>query len=145
MSKQYMQIVSGRPTGSALSAEKMAGMFPGHDFAAGAPNGYAEYEPTPRPVLQRFQKIDIELLLQGGKVVDVLTVRTMTADEKAIAIEIKRRDFVARTGWNSWTYDEDLDQFVPPFSPPLPVPNGIYAWNETAQGWDLTGVREETN
>lgn len=143
MNKKYMQIVSGRPVGEVIDQEKLATMFPQHDFAAGAPQGYAEYAPTPIPPLIRFQTVDIsDVRLENGKVVDTINVRWMTPDEKAIDIELKRRAFIAQTGYTSWVYDEAIDRFAPPFPPPNPVDKGIYSWNEQNQSWDLIGTSE---
>lgn len=145
MSKQYMQIVNGRPYGEAMTEETLQKLVPNHDFATGAPSGYLEYEPTERPPLIRFQKVDItSLAIVDGKVRDTINVRWMTADEKAIAIELKRRAFVAQSGFESWTYDEAIDMFIPPFPVPNPVENGVYDWDEANQQWVLKEVRTVT-
>lgn len=139
----YIKIENNQPVGRALTAGDILKIFPEHDLSTGAPAGYAELVETPRPKLPRWHKIVVTGFTNlNGKWYDNIEVQPMTPSEKEIAINGIKLTYYQKTGYNSWTYNPDLDIFEPPFQPVDPVANGVYEWNETTQSWTLLGIRE---
>lgn len=144
MDKYYIEISNGVPVGSKFNFEYMTKRFPDHDFDAGLPVGFVEYVEGKKPEIKRFEKLVITLNYDGEKVVESFSVRDMTLEEKEIAIELKRRNFVLATGFESWKYDEELDQFFAPIPILDAVDGGTYEWSEETLSWVLTGVNKES-
>lgn len=137
MKKYYIEIKNGRPFGQKMDDIFLRKRFPEHNFDIGLPSNIVEYVCSEKPEISKFQKIDINLLYVDNKIVENFEVRDMTADEKQIAVAIKKRNFILNTGYKSWKYDEETDQFYAPITVQNPTNNGVYSWNEENLEWEL--------
>jgi hypothetical protein len=141
--KSYIKIENNKPTGSIYGQDYMEKLFPEHNFSSGPPANYAEIILTPRPPVPRFHKIIVkDYTWAGGKLYDTIEVVPMTLAEKETEVERAKLNFYRNTGYNSWTYNTQLNVFEPPFQPTNPVQGGRYEWNEQNQNWTLIGVEE---
>ncbi len=143
MEKYYIEIKNNVPTGPKMNLSFLKKRFLDHDFSAGIPENIVEFIPIEKPEITRFEKIVITLTYADNKVTESFIVRNMTAEEKQIAIEIKRRNFILKTGFASWKYDEDIDQFYAPVSIEDGVDQGVYEWNEELLQWVLKEINEQ--
>lgn len=143
MKKYYIEIENDKPVGPKMDDLFLRKRFSEHNFDIGLPPKIVEYVCSETPNISRFQKIDITLLYVDNKVIEDFKVRDMTVDERQVAAELKKRNFVLGTGYNSWKYDEETDQFYAPVSIQNPINNGIYNWNEENLEWDLVDIRSE--
>lgn len=143
MKKYYIEIENDKPVGQKMDDLFLQKRFLGHDFDNGLPPKIVEYVCSEPPSISRFEKINITLLYVDNKVVENLQVTNMTVDERQVAAELKRRNFVLETGYNSWKYDDEIDQFYAPISVQNAINNGIYKWNEENLEWVLVDVKGE--
>lgn len=51
--------------------------------------------------------------------------------------EPKENNFIPPKPFESWVWDKDKKEYLPPF--PKPNDNKVYDWNEKKQKWEYTG------
>lgn len=146
MTIKYIEATNDIPSGSVFTLEQMQTRFPGHNFEAGPPAGYAMFEEQDLPSKQPMETYFYGKLHKkpGTNIwtIDV-SAREMYPHEKSAYIEDLKRDFYKNTGYLSWTYDPAISRWVPPKQPGdgTPPPDGSkYVWNEAQQEWLLQEI-----
>jgi hypothetical protein len=136
----YIQIVDGAPFEHPILESNLLDAFPGINLDDPA-SGYAKFvrlEPPQLGTYEKNQTVNYELV--DGVYTDVFRCEQFTAEEK-LEKQNRIKEAFAEIGFNSWTFNEELCIFEPPFPPPND--NNHYGWDEEKQAWYLV-VWDET-
>jgi hypothetical protein len=149
MSKLFIQVnESNVPQGHPAFEYNLKECFPEHDFDSGPPSGWLEFERTPEPKLNVYEKFDdtkgsencdafethngLTYELVDGKIKDTWHVIPMTDEEKTKKQEQAKVDY---GGPESWTFNEETCEWDPPIA--YPSDGKPYVWNDSTSSWDL--------
>lgn len=150
MEKFYIQVDENNAyQGHPHRQDNLEALFPEHDFASGAPEGFVEFIRSEPPKLGPYQKFDnsvgadialafnhngLEYRFEDGVYKDVWHVLEMTAEERAAKQEAFKAEWNANVGWASWTFDEETCSYNAPI--PVPTDGNAYTWNEDNLAWE---------
>lgn len=128
----FIKVENGQLIDHPIVKENLLQVYPDLDFN-NLPDWLMPFERVEKPVLgiyQKNQRCVYEIV--EGVAKDVWYVDEFTAEEK-----LAKQNFVKEKwleiGFPSWTFDENLCDFVPPI--PYPNDNNNYSWNENEQTW----------
>lgn len=128
----FIRIKDGQPFEHPILGNNFRQAFPDIDVN-NLPLWVARFERVGLPTVGVYELYEGVAYERDGTIFkDVHTVRPLTAEEKAA----KQNDVKAawkRTGFTSWTFNEDTCTFDPPT--PQPQDNKRYRWDETITSW----------
>lgn len=99
------------------------------------PSWLVTFNRVEKPLIDPPYKVYINCTYEwdGDIVTDVHNYRDMTQEERVAKQNATRAQFAAESGFDSWTFDEDLCKFLPPT--PYPAGNQPHEWRESTLEW----------
>jgi len=127
----YIRLENGQPVEHPLIEDNLIHL--GIDLD-NLPEHYTRFEriPAPNPgVYEVYNGVTYEWV--NGVVKDVHHIRAMTPQEKTEK-QNRIKDYWARFGFASWTFNEELCLFDPPVPDPT-TDTDTYMWDEATLSW----------
>ena len=131
--------------------DNVRALYPTHNFNDGPPDGWKEFIRNEPPVLGPYQKYDetkggnialafphngLEYKLVDDKYVDYWHVLDMTDEERLAKQNKVKQDWADTFNYSSWTFSEDLCEYVAPVAKPDDGKEyGPANWDEDNQSW----------
>ena len=128
----FIRVENGQLKDHPIIKENLLQVYPDLDFNL-LPEWLMPFQRIEAPRIGPYEKnLRCVYEIVNGVAKDVWYADQMTPEEK-LAKQNAIKDTWARVGFASWTFDENLCDFVPPI--PYPNDNNNYSWNENEQTW----------
>jgi hypothetical protein len=127
----YIRLENGQPVEHPLIEDNLIhlGIDPDN-----LPENYARFERIPQPSLGVYEVyVEATYEWDSDVVKDVHHVRAMTPQEKTEK-QNRIKDYWARFGFASWTFNEETCLFDPPVPDPT-TDTDLYQWDEATLSW----------
>ena len=130
----FIRLKNGQPFEHPILRDNFECAFPDVDLN-NLPEWVARFTRLDIPSIGVYQVYEgVSYEWDGENVTDVHHVREMTNDEQLATQQIVKDQWAATSNFASWSFDEQLCQFVPPVA--YPDDNKEYVWNESTTSWD---------
>ena len=136
MEKFYIEVENGQPINHPISESNLRMVFE-NIF----PEKYIEFIKTGMPEIGVYQIYEgSSYQKENNHYIEVYHIRNMNDEEKLNKQNYVKSFWTNNNGFSSWTFDENLCKFVPPF--PAPTDGNPYEWNEETLSWTLITFTE---
>lgn len=131
--KLFIRIKNGQPYQHPILEHNFRQAFPNIDID-NLPSEFANFERVDVPNINVYQVFENTIYEWEGDVVkDVHHIRDMTNEEKISKQDRVKQQWAQMNGPQSWIFDEEICDFVPPT--PKPNDGNIYIWDEESLSW----------
>ncbi len=130
----FIRLKNGQPFEHPILRDNFESAFPDVDLN-NLPEWAARFTRLDIPSIGVYQVYEgVSYEWDGANVTDVHHVREMTNEEKLATQQVVKDQWAATSNFASWSFDEQLCQFVPPVA--YPDNEKEYVWNESTTSWD---------
>ena len=135
----FIRIQNGQPFEHPIFGDNFRQAFPNVD-TNNLPPEFARFVRVTAPVLGPYEKNQtVSYQLVDGVYTDVFTCEQMTAEEITVKQDQVKANWIANSGFASWTFNETTCAFEAPT--PYPTDGKPYRWDEPTTSWiEVTNV-----